>query len=256
MCSRNRPFTILALVAATILGCERDTTPVSPSHLRPAAENVIDNLFPLADPTGTIATFSTNGSIDPGNPFFQSLGTNGRTCGSCHQASDAFGLSAAHAQARFASSGGTDPLFAAIDGANCPNVALGDRAGHSLLINNGLIRIFLTVPANAEFTIAAAHDPYGCGLVVDPQRAKTVSVYRRPLPTTNLRFLSAVMFDGRETINPLNNAGTFAANLQTDLAHQALDATLGHAQATTAPTPGQLSAIVDFELALFTRAHV
>ncbi len=33
-----------------------------------------------------------------------------------------------------------------------------------------------------------------------------VSVYRRPLPTTNLTFLSAVMFDGRETISPLTDS--------------------------------------------------
>jgi hypothetical protein len=77
-------------------------------------------------------------------------------------------------------------------------------------------------------------------------------VYRRPLPTTNLHFLSAVMFDGRETVQPLTSSATFLANLRTDLAHQAMDATLGHAQASVAPTPAQVSAIVDFELALFS----
>ena len=79
---------------------------------------------------------------------------------------------------------------------------------------------------------------------------------RRPLPTTNLRFLSAVMFDGRETIQPLTDKTTFKANLKTDLARQAMDATLGHAQATTSPTAAQLSAIVNFELALFTAQQV
>src|SRR5260370_6903423 len=60
------------------------------------------------------------------------------------------------------------------------------------------------------------------------------------------------MFDGRETVEPLNNGATFAANLRTDLAHHAMDATLGHAQGAVSPTTAQLNAIVDFELALFT----
>ena len=60
------------------------------------------------------------------------------------------------------------------------------------------------------------------------------------------------MFDGRETFAPLTNAATLEANLRTDLMHQAMDATLGHAQALQSPTDTQLAAIVDFELALFT----
>jgi hypothetical protein len=79
-----------------------------------------------------------------------------------------------------------------------------------------------------------------------------LSQYRRPLPSTNLRFLSSVMFDGRETVAPLNDGTTFGANLVTDLTHQALDATRGHAQAAVDPSSQQLSAIVNFELALFT----
>jgi cytochrome c peroxidase len=77
-------------------------------------------------------------------------------------------------------------------------------------------------------------------------------VYRRVLPTTNLRFLSAVMWDGRETVQPLTDRNTFASNLRAGLLHQAMDATLGHAQAARSPTQAQLNAIVDFELALFT----
>src|SRR5579863_482855 len=70
------------------------------------------------DATGAIATYSTSGSIDSTGAFFQSLGTNGRSCSTCHVASQAFGLGAADVRARYASSGGHDVLFAAIDGAN------------------------------------------------------------------------------------------------------------------------------------------
>ena len=76
-------------------------------------------------------------------------------------------------------------------------------------------------------------------------------MYRRPLPTANLSFLSAVMFDGRETKQPLTSAPTFAANLVADLSSQAVDATTTHAQAAAPPTDAQVSAIVNFELALF-----
>ncbi len=229
-----------------------ETPPLGPASGRRLAAEKIGNQPGFRDPSGTVSTYSTNGALDTGNPFFQSMGTNGRTCASCHLASDAFGLSATSAQVRFAASGGTDRLFAAVDGANCPSAAPSDAAARSLLLNNGLIRVFLLVPASAQFTVEAVHDPYGCALVADPQGAQIVSVYPRPLPTTNLSFLSAVMFDGRETSAPLTNAGTFLANLRTDLAHQAMDATLGHAQAAAAPSDATLAQIVDFELALFT----
>jgi cytochrome c peroxidase len=75
-------------------------------------------------------------------------------------------------------------------------------------------------------------------------------VYRRPLPTTNLRYLSAVMFDGRETIQPLSSAATFQGKLVTDLMRQSVDATLTHAQAAAALTQDQQTTIVNFELGL------
>ena len=163
------------------------------------------------------------------------------------------GLSAAGVRARFATSGGTDPLFASVDGANCPSFQGSDPARHSLLLRSGLIRVGITMPANAQFTLVAVRDPYGCAIIPDPNGGPpTVSVYRRPLPATNLVFLSAVMFDGRETVAPLNNGATFFDNLVADLTHQAIDATLDHAQALQPPSASQLSGIVEFELGLFT----
>ena len=205
------------------------------------------------DPTGIIATANINGPTQTNGPFFQSLGTNGRSCASCHVASQAMGLSAAGARARFAMSGGNDPLFAPVDGANCPTFQGSDPESHSLLLRSGLIRVGITMPANAQFTLTAVHDPYGCAIIPDPNGGPpTVSVYRRPLPAANLVFLSTVMFDGRETVAPLNNGATFFDNLVADLTHQARDATLGHAQASQEPTAKQLSGIVDFELGLFS----
>src|SRR5215475_10169225 len=205
------------------------------------------HFYEFADPSGAVSTASIHGAIDTHNPFFQSLGTNGRACSTCHLASDGMSLSNTTARATFVSTGGQDPLFADVDGANCPGVARDDAAAHSLLIAHGLIRVALPVLDGADYMVQTVYDPYGCADYIDPSTNKrTLSQYRRPLPSTNLRFLSAVMFDGRETFAPLTNRGTFHANLVTDLTHQALDATLGHAQAAVAPTSQQLSAIVDF----------
>jgi hypothetical protein len=122
-----------------------------------------------------------------------------------------------------------------------------------LLLRHGLIRVFLPLPANAQFSISVVHDPYGCAIVPDPNGGQpVVSVYRRPLPTTNLNFLSTIMFDGRETHEPLNNEQTFVSNLYADLTQQALDAINTHAQAAQPATSSQLADIVGFELGLFS----
>jgi len=212
---------------------------------------ILPNLLPFFDPTGLVATFNEAGPIqENNNPFFQSLGTNGRSCATCHQLSDAMGLSATTARKRFLLTAGRDPLFASVDGANCPNVSPGNPADHSLLLKHGLIRVFLPMPGKPQFTLTVAHDPYGCAITTDSSGVQNVSVYRRPLPTTNLRYLSAVMFDGRESAAlPLGTPATYQANLLADLAQQAVDATTTHAQGV-APTTQQQSEIVNFELGL------
>jgi cytochrome c peroxidase len=268
---RARPgFRAFGLVALALLSaCDLDRGLPTPADQPSLSAHGSRGMSVSSDPSGEVATVSTRGSIDLGNPFFQSLGTNGRTCATCHAASSAWGLSAAAAQAAYAASGGTDPLFAEVDGANCPSETAAhgrepygrdrhrrerhSRDDHSLVLGYGLIRVALPVPADAEFSVAVVHDPFGCAADGSPP---TLSEYRRPLPATNLGFLSAVMYDARETIDPLNDAATFSANLRTDLAHQALDATLGHAQATVPPTASQLDAIVDFERNLYTAQRV
>lgn len=216
----------------------------------------IPNMQPFRDASGYIATYNKNGNIDQSNPFFQPLGTNGRTCATCHQINQAMSLDVQKIQQLFQQTNGQDPLFAPVDGANCPNDPQGDPTSHTLLLQHGLIRIGLTMPDNPEFTLTVVHDPYGCALTTDPQSGKQiVSVYRRPQPSTNLGFLSSVMFDGRETIVPLNDGQTFAQNLKTDLTHQALDAVLTHAQASQPPSLQQLAAIVQLESGLYTAQY-
>jgi cytochrome c peroxidase len=187
------------------------------------------------DASGMVETFSQT-QIDNSNPFFSKLGTNDRTCNSCHVASDGWSITPAHLQQRFQDSHGTDPVFRTVDGANCPSADVSTPSAQTLaysqLLNYGLIRMTLPVPANAEFSIIAITDPYQC-----PETTATLpALYRRPLPATNLKFLNGIMWDGREP----------------DLKTQAKDATLVHAEPTGPPTDAQLTQIVSLESSLFT----
>ena len=202
--------------------------------------------FSLApDPSGVISTFQPNGATFTfNNAFFQNLGTNERTCFTCHQPQNGWTVSAAGVAERFVSSGGTDPIFRLVDGATCPSDDVSTFAArknaYKLLIEKGLIRIGLPVPAGAQFVITAVDDPYNCntnpGTGLTSPTTGIVSTYRRPLPSANLGFLSAIMWDGREP----------------SLTSQATDATLGHAQAATPPNAAQLAEIVAFESGIFT----
>ena len=204
----------------------------------------IPNPTSSQDPSGTLSTYSTAGPIDVGNAFFQDMGTNGRTCNSCHVSSNAWTISPAEVQARFRATSGTDPIFRPVDGANCPSADVSTvaarKAAYSQLLNKGLIRISIATPTGADFQITQIDDPYNCPQTTAGQPA----MYRRPLPSTNLPFLTTVMWDGRESPR--------GQSITADLTQQGIDATLGHAQAATAPTAQQLQQIVTFETAIFT----
>jgi len=200
-------------------------------------------LIVVENGAGLMGTFSTAGEIDLQNPFFQDLGTNGRRCVSCHQADSAWSITPENVQRRFLATRGADPIFSNNDGSNCegaePRTIAEKRAAYSMLMTRGLIRIGLDVPAGAEFIIDSVRDPFSCG-----PHGNDTSLYRRPLPAANLTFLSAVMWDGRES--------SASTTILQDLAHQANDATLGHAQAAHGLTAAEQEAIVDFETGLYT----
>lgn len=201
------------------------------------------------DRSGFIATNQPNGAtLTSSNAFFANLGTNNRTCFTCHQPQDGWSVSASDIRGRFYASFGSDPIFRLVDGATCPSddvSSIGAKLkAYGLLMRKGLIRIALPVPAGAEYQIVVVNDPYGCntnsvtGLTNFGGSGPTtgiVSVYRRPLPSTNLGFLTAIMWDGREP----------------SLTQQSIDATMGHAQGAM-PTGAQQQQIVAFESGLFT----
>jgi cytochrome c peroxidase len=203
----------------------------------------------MNDATGVFTTVSSQGYIDLGNEFFQDLGSNGRRCVSCHVPTAGWSITPAQLQAVFdATAGGAlddgfglGAAFRTVDGANSPTADVSTparrRAAYSMLLGRGLIRVGLPVPATAEFELVAVDDPYGFA------SAAQLSLFRRPLPTTNLKFASTVMWDGREVVP--------GATVASDLATQASDATTGHAQGSPLAA-AQRDSIVRFETALAT----
>src|SRR5215469_10564064 len=120
---------------------------------------VIPQLETDFDRTGKISTYQPGGAtVTADNPFFQDLGTNERTCFTCHQPQTGWTVSAASVQARFYASFGTDPIFRLVDGATCPTDKVATiedkRDAYSLLMEKGLIRIGLAIPATAQYQIA------------------------------------------------------------------------------------------------------
>lgn len=206
---------------------------------------VLDTVTATANPAGVAHTFQVAGpTATAANAFFQSLGTNGRSCATCHDPQAGWSVTPTGINARFQVTQGTDPLFRLNDGATCStapvDTPINQMRAYALLLSKGVFRIALPVPANAQFTLSVTSDPYGCNTNpatgLTSASSGTLSVYRRPLPATNLRFQTSVMWDGRE------------ATLTT----QAVAATLGHAEATTAPSLPQQAQMVAFESGEFT----
>lgn len=207
------------------------------------------------NPAGVAQTISTNGAIDLTGPFFQSLGTNGRSCVTCHVPGEGWSVSVAGVRQRFENTDGKDPIFRLNDGANAPNANVSNGAtrkkAYSMLLNHGVIRVEQPIPPLGEFELLSAEDPYHYA------SAAGLSLFRRPLPSTNLRFISTVMWDGREVdpLTPMTIANLFQTNkdiLLASLSHQSLDATNGHAQGNVDLTTDQRNGIVNFEMGLHT----
>ena len=230
--SRRRITGVTLITAASLLVISI----ASASSVAPAP--VVGVTFPNRG--GLLRVVGMN-DIDARNPFFQELGTNGRRCVTCHRPAQGWSITPAELRDRFARKAGLDPVFRNNDGSNCEGADLSTidkrRRAFSLLLKKGLIRIALDVPSGAEFEIVAVDDPYRCGASF-----ATVSMYRRPLPVANVKFLSAVMWDGRES-----KAGEA---IRDGLASQVVTAVTGHAQGAP-PSAAEVRAVVDFELALF-----
>src|SRR2546427_1006965 len=151
---------------------------------------------------------------------------------------------------------GLGAIFRTNDGSNSPAADVSSlaarRSAYSMVLTKGLIRVGIGVPDTADFELVAVDDPYHFASGAE------LSLFRRPLPTTNLQFLSTVMWDGRETLggtdhcNIAAEGGKCFASIHFDLADQSNGATQGHAQAPNPISSAQRESIVAFETALAT----
>lgn len=231
------------------------------------------------NPHGKLGNRNVPGqTITANNAFFQSLGENGRSCVTCHNPPSGMGLSLKNIKARFRNNL-NDPLFAPVDGANCPDqvpaeltsgALVGGRKGqskralrdaYSALLTKGLIRIPIAVPTGAEYTVSIVTDRPGCNTSPNTVFNRTtdgrpiLSMYRRPIFSASLRFKSPASTDGNTSNSPPTNI--MWDGREPSLRSQAISATLGHAQARPefldrADLQTLLDQIVDFETKFFS----
>src|SRR6185369_17213036 len=205
--NRTKAYLVAAFAPLLLLG---DLTLTHPQSNGPT------NTLTFTNGAGTDSSITTAASFDFNNPFFLPLGTNARACSTCHQPNNGWAIRTEDVQARFDATDGLDPIFLPNDGTDSPNADMSTvdarRAATTMLRGRGTIRVGLPIPANAEFKLVSVDDPYGFA------GAAELSLFRRPLPTTNLKFLSSVMWDNRETLSQ--------TDFQADLRHQAMDAVL------------------------------
>ena len=199
------------------------------------------------NPLGHNTLVNAKGPVQTqGHPFFEALGSNGRACVSCHQPANAMTVSSALLQERWRETAGRDPVFAAIDGSNCPDLPQEASDSHGLLLHRGLFRIALRWPPEVtpEFRIEVVRDPAGCNTSPKYGIGSThpaISVYRRPRMAANLDAVIAgpagvaFMADGREP----------------SLASQARTAILVHEEAQSPPSQEQLRQIVELERGIY-----
>ncbi|CAN5407232.1 hypothetical protein BH09PSE4_BH09PSE4_03180 [soil metagenome] len=225
--------------------------------------------------SGSLRVLLTGGPMETkGHPFFTAAGPNGRACVTCHQPADAMSLSAHSAQQRWDATDGKDPLFAAYDGSNCPTLPQADRASHSLLLDYGLIRIQRPWPprdlsgkmVTPDFSIEAVRDPTACNSgAYGPAQGK-ISVYRRPRPVANLKYLLAVGFayDPKQGMPlPLDpeSGKPMSGNLMADgragtLNAQMRDASATHLELLKHFDKADMARIVDFESRVFAAQQI
>ena len=171
---------LMALFAAPALAGE--------ASLQQAFADEIHNV-PFFNSAGTAATFSTAGSGDPNNPFHLPIGTNGRTCESCHLPHAGWSVRPVDVELLFFLTRGTHPLFNAVD-ADRPTPDLSSllaRYKSFSMLRKGLFRRGGAVPAAAEYDIVAFDDPLGAGA-----NATTFRFFRRPLATANFHIAKNV----------------------------------------------------------------
>ncbi len=236
--------------------------------IEPGKGGIIPAAVQFDDALGRLGIVNATGAVDTkGHPFFEPLGANGRACVTCHQPAYAMTISVAAIRERWSATQGKDPLFAAVDGSNCPDLPQEKESSHSLLLNRGLIRLALPWPPakrKAEFSIEVVSDPTGCNTSAQyglHSASPTVSVFRRPRMAANLKYVTnptpqfALKLGGLAEVDP-ETGKPVSMNFMADarepsLRSQARNAALQHGERHGPLAEARLEHIVDFESQIY-----
>jgi predicted MFS family arabinose efflux permease len=239
-----------------------------PRWFEPGKGDALPAELQFADDRGRLGIVNASGPVNTqGHPFFEPLGANGRACVTCHQPSYAMTISVAAVRERWKASQGKDPLFAAVDGSNCPDLPQEKESSHSLLLDRGLIRLAIPWPpakAKPEFSIEVVSDPTGCNTSPNyglHSAHPAVSIFRRPRMAANLKYATnptpqfALKLGGLADVDP-ETGHAVSMNFMADarepsLRSQARTAAREHEE-RMAPLPdAALERIVDFESQIY-----
>ncbi len=183
----------------------RRVRPVRSTGGRPAKAVASTSTSPTARPSVSSGCCWT---VDPsrlaGTRSSSRIGTNGRACVTCHQPADAHVAVGRRSIQRALATPphGKDPLFAPVDGCNCPDLPAGDPASHSLLLERGpvpgLPAVAAARPPTARRSIRSSRSRW-CAIrpAATPARSTAstarnpmVSVYRRPRVVANMKYVT------------------------------------------------------------------
>jgi cytochrome c peroxidase len=257
---------ILAAVTAAGMALHAQVSQPQFRWLAPGTDIVLPREMTFDNAAGRLGILNSDGPVaTKGHPFFEPLGPNGRACVTCHQPAGAMSLPLDLIRERWSVTGGKDPLFAAIDGSDNPSLPQDRESSHSLLLNRGLFRVGLAWPPEKnpapEFTIDIVRDPTGVNR--DPawglnSARPTVSVFRRPRPVANLKYVLApdnglfnvklgVLLEKDPVTGKPVSMNMMADARAATLAIQAEGAYHDHQQGKGPLRPDQLNPIVAFE---------
>ena len=154
---------------------------------------------------GIAESFHVTGAIDFTNPMFQQLGTNPRSCATCHGPDMGWTLTAEKARKLFRQSDGLDPLFNLVDEGSRPDADVSTedarRETFATLLKLGVTRFTRNIPAAGEFVVESVVDPSGFSTLTQ------VLNFRRPTPMVNEAKTSSILWNSGPQANIQTSVG-------------------------------------------------
>jgi cytochrome c peroxidase len=156
------------------------------------------------NPAGIASTVHLSGSIDRTNPFFQALGTNPRTCETCHSPQQGWTINSLSSAISFVTTLGLGPLFNLVDEGSRPDANISTLQARintfvPTTVNRALTRFTRSPPAvpGTEFTVVAVSDPSGFSTPT------SFLSFRRPTPTANETKVASILWTGVPPVDVL-----------------------------------------------------